>query len=52
MTVVSIGIKVPYSYASYQQHMEQLREWVPAPRVYSCWFTPTLFYDSPLSGSR
>jgi len=36
MTVVSIGIKGPYSYASYQQHMEQLRVADLAPRVYSC----------------
>lgn len=48
MTVVSIGIKGPYSYASYQQHMEQLREWLTQHPGYTVIGSPRrFFYDSP-----
>ena len=47
-TVVSIGIKGPYSYASYQEHLEQLREWLTQHPGYTVIGPPRrFFYDSP-----
>jgi len=48
MTIVSIGIKGPYNYASYQQHIEQLREWLAQHSEYTVAGLPRrFFYDSP-----
>jgi effector-binding domain-containing protein len=48
MTVVSIGIQGNYSYASYQQHLEQLREWLAQHSDYTVAGPPRrFFYDSP-----
>lgn len=48
MTVISIGIKGPYSYASYQQNIEQLREWLIQHPEYTVAGLPRrFFYDSP-----
>ncbi len=48
MTVVSIGVQGSYSYASYQQHIQQLHNWLiqhPAYRVVGA--PRRFFYDSP-----
>jgi len=48
MAVVSIGIKGSYSYAIYQQHLEQLREWLAQHPEYTVNGLPRrFFYDSP-----
>lgn len=48
MMVVSIGIQGTYTYASYQQHLEQLREWLDHHPVYKVAGSPRrFFYDSP-----
>ena len=48
MTVVSIGIKGPYSYAIYQHYLEQLREWLTQHPGYTVAGLPRrFFYDSP-----
>jgi hypothetical protein len=48
MSVVSIGLQGPYSYASYQQHLDQLREWLAQHSGYAVAGLPRrFFYDSP-----
>lgn len=48
MMVVSIGIQGTYTYASYQQHLEQLRDWLAQHPGYTVAGTPRrFFYDSP-----
>lgn len=48
MMVVSIGIQGAYSYASYQQHLEQLRQWLAQHQNYTVTGSPRcFFYDSP-----
>lgn len=48
MTVVSIGIQGDYSYANYQQHLKQLREWLAQHPNYTVVGQPRrFFYDSP-----
>ncbi len=48
ITVVSIGIRGPYSYASYQQHLEQLGQWLDQHPSYTVAGPPRrFFYDSP-----
>lgn len=48
MTVVSLGIQGNYSYASYQEHIEQLRNWLAQHPEYTVAGSPRrFFYDSP-----
>jgi len=48
MTVVSIGVQGNYSYVSYQQHVEQLRDWLSQHPDYKVDGSPRrFFYDSP-----
>ncbi|AOX02511.1 ABC transporter substrate-binding protein [Moorena producens PAL-8-15-08-1] len=48
MTVVSLGMKGSYSYVSYQQSIEQLKEWLAQHSEYTVAGTPRrFFYDSP-----
>jgi hypothetical protein len=48
MMVVSLGLQGNYSYASYQQHVDQLRDWLAQHPEYSVAGSPRrFFYDSP-----
>lgn len=48
MTVISVGIQGPYSYASYQQRLEQLSHWLAQHPDYQVAGPPRrFFYDSP-----
>ncbi len=48
MTVVSLGIQGDYSYASYQQNIDQLRDWLAQHLEYEVAGPPRrFFYDSP-----
>lgn len=48
MTVISVGIQGPYSYASYQQGLEQLSHWLAQYPAYQVAGPPRrFFYDSP-----
>ena len=48
MMVVSIGIQGTYSYVNYQQHLEQLREWLNQHPGHKVAGQPRcFFYDSP-----
>lgn len=48
MTVVSLGIRGDYSYTSYQQHIDHLRDWLAQHPEYTVAGSPRrFFYDSP-----
>ena len=48
MTVLSIGVQGNYSYGSYQEYVEQLRDWLNQHPDYKVVGPPRrLFYDSP-----
>ena len=48
MTVVSIGVQGAYNFASYQQNLERLREWLRQHPKYVVSGPPRrFFYDSP-----
>ncbi len=48
MTVVSIGVQGAYNFASYQQNLERLREWLRIHSKYVVSGPPRrFFYDSP-----
>lgn len=48
MTVVSIGIQGNYNYDSYQEHVNQLRDWLAQHPEYTISGSPRrFFYDSP-----
>lgn len=48
MTVVSVGVQGEYSYDSYQEHVDQLRNWLAQHPEYTIAGAPRrFFYDSP-----
>jgi hypothetical protein len=48
MTVVSIGVRGAYTFASYQQNLERLRDWLAQHPNYTIAGSPRrFFYDSP-----
>lgn len=48
MTVVSLGLQGDYSYTSYQEHINQLRDWLDQHPEYTVAGSPRrFFYDSP-----
>ncbi|MBR8839574.1 MAG: heme-binding protein [Stigonema ocellatum SAG 48.90 = DSM 106950] len=50
MTVVSIGLQGAYTFASYQQNLERLREWLRQHPNYTVSGPPRrFFYDSPFT---
>jgi effector-binding domain-containing protein len=50
MTVVSIGISGPYTYASYQENLARLRNWlVKHPNYVVAGLPRRFFYDSPFT---
>jgi effector-binding domain-containing protein len=50
MTVVSIGISGPYTYASYQENLARLRNWLAKhPNYVVAGLPRRFFYDSPFT---
>lgn len=50
ITVVSIGISGPYTYAGYQENLGRLRTWLTAHQGYQVSRAPRrFFYDSPFT---
>jgi hypothetical protein len=50
ITAVSIGVSGPYTYASYQENLARLRDWLAKHPSYSAAGLPRrFFYDSPFT---
>jgi SOUL heme-binding protein len=50
ITVVSIGVSGPYTYASYQENLARLRDWLAKHPSYVVTGSPRrFFYDSPFT---